>query len=896
MTQTSLVPQAVAAPAPRAPRVPPPPPGLARRPKVGVVLAFTGHYDSVRLLYRFLHHAGCDVVASQASTAPIIEAGTALASADFCFPIRVYVGHVHALVQQHPDLDAILSPNLWRERQGTATCAKYRDVGGIAIRSLAGVLPYLRGVADAGGAKAAGAAGGDEPSHSGNGKRPLPRFVRPTIQSLDYEAMRGVAFDVYREVAGLPAAARLGFFLPSHLRPRWAPHLAHVEAAFARAWQERAERPEPDPARLLADESRPRLAVVGRRYLVNDFALTADLKPWFQRRGAVVLTAADVPWEELAPLHQAAEGYYDTHREGQSFIDWAHDRVDGFIVLGSFGCHPDAFQVDYLAEHARALGKPAWTFRFDETVGTAGFQTRFETIYGFLEQQRDRRLAGTGASADAARASLRPGSTATAPPPAVAAQPLRPLFIWPYMGEELNLALDEALVQLGLRHLAYPPKPIDGNTLQVGNRRYSESCSPFAAATGSLMETARDAVAAVRREAAAQGRQPEPRRILALMLRGEGPCTFGWYSIAQNHHLPTDLAEELAPDGHTFELMAMGLENGIDFLRQLGSLGDARLLTPVLAYIEARLTGNWARLSPVARLRLQLGLQLAIRTFSRVVFAKLDAAESVRARSLLIRAHELTPGVTTAAHKECLELLRQAHTPATIRQARDRALARLAAVPQDGKRKPRVASIGEIYVALTSFANRGVVENLLGREGVEVVEGISVSGFARSSLWHMKRRALANHPFIRPLRLWLEARNIHWLGQRPRDLRARPWLEWEIGGEGMPGLGAARTLVEQGCNGILHTYPFKCMPEGIAKDAYKELCDLYGIRYLSLSFDKELDSERVRTEVSTFAALLHAQQGTSGWLAALRQRRQRVAISRRVFGLYRRSQRPARLL
>lgn len=877
------------------------PPGLGRRPRVGVVLAFIGQYDSVRLLARFLHHAGCDVVTSQVSTAPIIEAGTTLASADFCFPVRVYVGHVHELCRLHPDLDAVLAPNLWREREGTATCSKYRDVGGIAMRSLAGVVPYLEGL---------------------TGERPaiLPRFIRPTIKSMTYEAMRNLAFDVYAEAVHLPPTARLGFFLPPALRQRFAPDLTHVEMAFDRAWREVTGRPLPNLERMMAAVDKPRLAVVGRRYMVNDAALTADLKPWFQRRGALVLTASDVSWAELEEAYWATEGYYDTHREGQAFIDWATDRVDGFVVLGSFGCHPDAFQVDTLADYARAKGRPAWTFRFDETVGTAGFQTRFETIYGFLEQQRDRRVrtamgaaagdpdtdacvAGADAYASTDAAANAGDTVATGVAPDVAAAPapgsaaLRPLFVWPYMGEELNLALEEAFVQTGLRHLAHPPRPIDGATLQVGNRRYSESCSPFAAATGSLMETVRDAVRTLRSEATARGDTSgtgtptvEPRRIIALMLRGQGPCTFGWYAIAQSRHLPADLAGDLT-DGHTLEFLTMDFDTATDFLHQLSRLGDSRRLAPVVDYVDARLSGAWTRLGPITRARLLLRFQLAVRSLLRVVWAKLTAAEEVRARSLLVRAHELHTGETVATHARCQDLLRQAHTPAAIRRARRRALGLLDAVPQDRRPKPRVASVGEIYVALTSFANRGVVENLLGRQGIEVVEGITTSEFVHHSLREIQRRALANHPWVRPLRVWLEARNIHWLDQRPRDLGARPWLEWEIGGEGMPGLAAARRLVERGCDGIIHTYPFKCMPEGIARDAYKELSDLYGVRYLSMSFDKELDVERVKTEVHTFAALLQAQLEQRSWLERLGLRLHRQRLGRRMAHLYARAKR-----
>ena len=112
--------------------------------KVGIVLAFTGHYEAVRILKRFLELMGLDVVSSELTTPKIIEAGTTLSGSDLCLPLRVYVGHVYRLLQEHPDLDYIVAPNVHSPDARSSTCAKYRDPGGVAIRSLGGTLSYLK--------------------------------------------------------------------------------------------------------------------------------------------------------------------------------------------------------------------------------------------------------------------------------------------------------------------------------------------------------------------------------------------------------------------------------------------------------------------------------------------------------------------------------------------------------------------------------------------------------------------------------------------------------------------------------------------------------------------------------------------------------------------------------
>jgi len=106
-----------------------------------------------------------------------------------------------------------------------------------------------------------------------------------------------------------------------------------------------------------------------------------------------------------------------------------------------------------------------------------------------------------------------------------------------------------------------------------------------------------------------------------------------------------------------------------------------------------------------------------------------------------------------------------------------------------------------------------------------------------------------------------------------------------VGGEGHLTVAHARRLLEQGVDGVVHLMPFKCMPEGIAKAALAELCRLFGVPYLPLSFNRELEIERLRTEIATFAALLHARVGqlaAGGDDAYLRARAREIARRREL--------------
>jgi hypothetical protein len=151
---------------------------------------------------------------------------------------------------------------------------------------------------------------------------------------------------------------------------------------------------------------------------------------------------------------------------------------------------------------------------------------------------------------------------------------------------------------------------------------------------------------------------------------------------------------------------------------------------------------------------------------------------------------------------------------------------------------------------------------------------------------------------IRPVLQVLWRRNILVFRQAREGEEARPFMNFAVGGEGHVTVAHTRRLLESGLDGVVHLMPFKCMPEGIAKAAMAELCRLFGVPYLPLSFNRELEIERLRTELGTFAALLHARVGqlaSAGYDGYLRARAQEIArrraLSRAVDTLHHRFRR-----
>ncbi len=862
------------------------------RQEVGMVSAFTGRYPSARALEAFLRQSGYRVVKTPRTTPAILEAGTTLASADYCLPLRAYVGHVHHLLSGDRAPRVLVAPNVCAEYEGSVTCSKYRDPGGVALRSLVGAVPYwVSRASPAARTRLASVLGWEEVERLTAAGARWPDLLQPSIWSLDPSRMAATGYRLLCELEGVSRWRRaIAPFLPRFLGDRLAPW-GRARQVMENILSSRREGKALKEA--FSWPERPRLALVGRVYLVEDPLLTADAKTFFTRAGCVVLTPDDAPLEELLPRFHQVLGYYDTHKLFTAFIDWASELpVDGFLLVSSFGCHPDAFESEWLADYARSKGFPAWFFRFDEQSGRAGFKTRFETILAFLEERRDRRLGRGRSRLPLPLLPGAPGRNPDSPPDPhepdspspegnngerktsprgvelaseaprdgsrvkIRGDPPEPLVTWPSFNPVVDLVLEEIFHQAGLARYVLPPQEPTLETIALGEGKFSESCCPYGITTGSFVQTLRDLFRRLEEEAKARGEPVRPRRIFLLQGRGEGPCTFGWYALAQAKVIPSLLKPELERAGHVLEVATLGLKDARRVLGELARLGDAGKLRPLLELADA------GELDEVRSHRDGLGLKVlrGLRKLLEPAVAKLEAAETVRARALVVRAHELERGATSRAEKEAYALLRQAHSRDEVRQALHQALSLFDRVPQDPSPRPRVVSVGEIYVALSPFASRGAVDYLLGAEGIEVVEGISISDFIRSSTREMKRRALLRNRLIGRVLRWLWGRGVGILEEPlERGAGARPFLWRDVGGEGVKSVAAARKGVEEGADGVVHLYPFKCMPEGIAKDALAELCRTYGVRYLAMSFGKETDIERMRTEISTFAEILRVE-------------------------------------
>ena len=757
--------------------------------KIGIPLVFSGITPQVKLIASVLKKLNLDIVSSNTTTPELWEKALFLGSNETCLPVRIYIAHCHKLVIDDK-IDVLIAPNLWREVEKTAACSKYRDVGGIALRALSSITDYASGK--------------------------FPYLIQPDLLSPNKEDLLPVIKEIVNELE--KASRENGKSLPKISR-------RDIINAFVTT---------PDFAKTseIRLEDKPRIGIIARRYLLEDPLLSLNIKKFFKHKGFQVVTPFDLPDRYFTKEGLPFGSYYDTHIQGEAFLNWGKDKLAGVIVLSNFACHPDSFQGEYFVDKAKNLGFLAWHFISDTTVDLGGFITRFETIATLIEQnilQMTLKKAENFSlntvepvysCVDSRTKKLKPHlSIVQNPKP----KP-QTIVTWPYMGEPLNLTVKQLVFDLGADSIARAPESITEETLKRGCEDLAETCCPYALISGSLEETIVNA----------HKKAGGPVDAQILMLHGEGPCAFGWYSIALKEKLPKRLSR-VSPD-ISLNWLTTGIDHSVGFWHDL-----AELCSEEKQYHLKKIKSPLSFLKPI-------NLQDTI-PILRNALTKLHLAEEIRRLYLLARP--FGGQVAEEAYKTGLKGLDDAKSIRKMRFSLNNTKEIFEEIIGD-KKAPQVITVGEIYVAITPYANRYTVDRLLGDSGLQVIEGIGVSHYLKCAIKPTIARFLQN---LTPIKQ-LNKKGLKVFSQGLRDKDSAPYLNFEVGGDGVLSVASARRALRSGTSGIVQIYPLNCMPEIVAKPAISELALLYNVPYLGLSFNRETDTERLMTEVLTFSKLI----------------------------------------
>jgi predicted nucleotide-binding protein (sugar kinase/HSP70/actin superfamily) len=348
--------------------------------RIGLPRALS-YYEYAPLWRAFFEALGAQVVVSGPTTRATLEVATTRATADLCFPAKVYVGHLLALADR---VDLIFVPSLRRPAPGATHCAKIVGLPDLARSVLPEPSKILEVDLDLDKgrlalAQAVWAVG-----------RPLT--WNPVQIARAAEAAWG-AFQDWQAAGTPPSVAGRGW-----RRPRLWPATNHdPEPSGAQAAD-----PPPIPPVPLQGGGHPHpsplpltLAVVGHPYLLQDKYVNYGLLGRLQGLGVRPPTPDMLPAEAAgrsverltgkaywayAPMLLGAGGHY-----------LESGGIDGLLAVVAFGCAPDSGLAPVLSQAARRARVPMLTLTLDEHSGEAGLVTRLEAFVDMLSRKRIQR-------------------------------------------------------------------------------------------------------------------------------------------------------------------------------------------------------------------------------------------------------------------------------------------------------------------------------------------------------------------------------------------------------------------------------------------------------------------------------------------------------------------------
>jgi predicted nucleotide-binding protein (sugar kinase/HSP70/actin superfamily) len=276
---------------------------------------------------------------------------------------------------------------------------------------------------------------------------------------------------------------------------------------------------------------------------------------------------------------------------------------------------------------------------------------------------------------------------------------------------------------------------------------------------------------------------------------GVGPCRLGYYAEVQK-----GILQQL---GYDFEMLIIE-PNIIDILKKL------RHVAPGLGLRE-----------------IYSAFHLAIK--------KMNALDSLQRKVLTTRPYEVTTGESDAIWKLAIDKIDAAETSLSLKAALYDIERRLDNVKLKPAIRPvRIGIVGEIYVMLEPFINLDL-DRRLGQMGVEVYKTMYLSDYVNG---HLLRKS-------EYLELFRHLASL-----------AHPYLGHYVGGHGLKSIAHTVHMGEEHYDGIIHVFPFTCMPEVVAKNILHQVSSDTDIPVLSIAFDEQSGEAGIVTRLEAFIDLL----------------------------------------
>ncbi|MBW2531910.1 MAG: hypothetical protein JRI55_10530 [Deltaproteobacteria bacterium] len=218
---------------------------------------------------------------------------------------------------------------------------------------------------------------------------------------------------------------------------------------------------------------------------------------------------------------------------------------------------------------------------------------------------------------------------------------------------------------------------------------------------------------------------------------------------------------------------------------------------------------------------------------------KLKVIERWRHALLRARPFAADQAAVGETFRQLIAELDDCHDSLAIRRLGHRGLDRIRAHPAEpGRKLPRIGIIGESYACIDEFTNRRVIERL-NRMGVEVI-----SPFSEYKFMSVVTR-------------------MYYKTEAARIRRARRFFKSPGGGDSLLSAAYAQEFAD-GCDGVLHLYPFTCLPETSVRQVVQPYLAEREVPYMYFNLDEQTGEEGFATRLETFVDVVRARQRRRG--------------------------------
>jgi len=306
----------------------------------------------------FFEELGHEVVITKETNKELINEGIKISVPEICVPIKIYVGHVLALLQD--DVDYIFVPRMVSIHPGETFCPKFLGLPDM----LRAIIPELEN-----------------------------KMLTVKINSKDdlinnyhdyHEIAEPLNVTGYQIKRALKAAEKTwnrfrvlckqGLFAPEAINMAVNP-----QQEIPRSKQE-------------MQESELVIGLIGYVYDIYDSFVSLNITEKLQAMGVKIITFEMLDnkliMNEIKPFRKTLFWTFSNKLLGAGYYFYKQPSIDGLIQVTAFGCGPDSLLGKLLELESDRYGKPFMTVRVDEHTGANHLDTRIEAFVDMLKKKK----------------------------------------------------------------------------------------------------------------------------------------------------------------------------------------------------------------------------------------------------------------------------------------------------------------------------------------------------------------------------------------------------------------------------------------------------------------------------------------------------------------------------